>query len=148
MGFLLRRTALTRLTHLARALAVARPRRKHGTVRSEQLNIRLTPARMAAVRAAAKAHELAPVAWARLVLVTATIAETKIRTRDPALVEEAALHRRELIRVGNLLNQAVRRLHSEGEPPTNLGRLVQRVAKLVEKQIAKTLASAAAAEEP
>ena len=90
---------------------------------------------MVAVRAAAARHEGTPAAWARRVLVTAAGRATPVPTVDPALLDEGIAIRRELVRVGTLLNQCARRLH-QGRRAPELAAVVAQVRDIVEGQLA------------
>ena len=90
---------------------------------------------MQAVRAAAARHETTPAAWARRVLVTAAGRATPVPTVDPALLEEGVAIRRELVRIGTLLNQSTRRLN-QGRQAPKLAAVVAQVRDLIEGQLA------------
>ena len=81
---------------------------------------------------------MTPAAYARRVLVMAAGQPAPEPARDPALLEETIAVRRELIRIGTLLNQATRRLH-QGQRSPGLKALVEQVRDLVETRIAARL---------
>ena len=79
------------------------------------------------MRSAAERRGERPSAYARQVLTLALGARERIPSADPALLEQLVVHERELRRLGNLLNQVARRLHSSGRPPAKLEQVVRSV---------------------
>ena len=118
---------------------MARPRLEDAKRRAAQLNLRLRPAELAAVRAAARLLELRPADWAHRAVLASLGRPAAEPSTDRAVLDEAVAMRRELIRIGNLLNQAVRKLHADigglGQGPEDLPALVVAVRDLVTNRV-------------
>jgi hypothetical protein len=116
---------------------MARP--KQTSVRDRQLNIGLTDGEYQAIAARAHALGMRPVAYGRAMMLDARIAPA-------AAVDAPHRHERlvllELQRLGNNLNQLVRRLHITGStPPADLGPLLADVRAILSRALAPGLSA-------
>lgn len=115
---------------------MGRPKLDAARLHSSQLNVRLTPDVRAAIAAAAARSDLAPTEWARRSLVAALGRPGPVGDPQRAAIEERVLLRRELNRVGILLNQLARAMNSgRAVAPAELTALVITVRDLVADRI-------------
>ena len=102
--------------------------RKPGT-RCHQLNLSLTESELLNIKERAEALGMRPVHFGRAVLLNGGVtAASKAEPVNPAL----RLIHAQLVRLGNNLNQAVRRLHQTDQPlPADLEPLLEDIRSLI-----------------